>query len=75
MPEPELGRVLIDNVPYLRPVVRVAVVTYDGTSCTMPVEELLPFLEANSDFDGEYGVRIKTMRASEFERLPEFTGF
>jgi len=74
MPDPQLGRVLIDNVPYLRPVVRVAVVTYDGTSCTMPVEELLSFLEANEG-DGEYGVRLKTMSAAEFERLPEFTGF
>jgi hypothetical protein len=67
----ELGRVLINNMPYLRPVIRVAVVTVDGASCTVPVGDLLDMLEDT----GKCIVELKTMSQREFDELPEFTGF
>lgn len=66
-----IGRVLINGMPYLRPVIRVAVITVDGASCTVPVGDLLDMIEDGS----EYSVRIKTMPLREFERLPEFSGW
>jgi hypothetical protein len=67
----ELGRVLINGIPYLRPVIRVAVVTVDGTTCTVPLGDLLGLIEDG----GEYTVRIKTMSLRAFEALPEFSGW
>jgi hypothetical protein len=71
MPDPTIAPVKINGQTYMRPVMQVAVVTVDGSSCTVPVADLLDMIG-----DGEeYTVRIKTMRVAEFERLPEFTGF
>lgn len=65
------GRVLINGMPYLRPVIRVAVVTVDGTSCVVPATDLMDLIEDGS----EYTVRIKTMSLRKFEALPEFDGW
>jgi hypothetical protein len=51
--------------------IRVAVVTVDGTSCTVPVDELLAVIEDG----GPYTVQIKTMPVREFEAMPEFQGW
>lgn len=68
----QMGRVLINGIPYIRPVVTVAKVRFDGSGwCVIPVGDLMDMLE-----DGqEYTVKIETMSKSRFERLPEFTGF
>jgi hypothetical protein len=65
------AQVLINGMPYLREVIQVAVVTFDGTSCTVPVRDLLDVIEDGA----QYSVQVKTMRLSEFERLPEFGGW
>jgi len=71
MDEPTIGPAKINGQTYRRPVIEVAVVTLDGSSCTVPVGELMDMIG-----DGEeYIVRIKTMRVAEFERMPEFDGF
>jgi len=44
-PKTEMGRVLINGQPYLRPVIKVAVVTLDGSSCVVPVGALLDVIE------------------------------
>lgn len=68
----QLGRVLINGIPYLRPVMQVASIRLDGgPACVVPVGELMAMIE-----DGhEYTVQIKTMRVAEFERMDEFQGF
>ncbi len=68
----QLGRVLINGVPYLRPVMQVASIRLDGgPACVVPVGELMAMIE-----DGhEYTVQIKTMRVAEFERMDEFNGW
>ena len=68
----QLGRVLINGIPYLRPVMQVASIRLDGgPACVVPVGELMAMIE-----DGhEYTVQIKTMRVAEFERMDEFTGW
>lgn len=67
----EMGTALINGMPYRRPVIRVAVVTVDGTSCTVPVGELLAVIEDG----GPYTVQIKTIPVREFEAMPEFQGW
>lgn len=68
----QLGRVLINGMPYLRPVMQVASIRLDGgPACVVPVGELMAMIE-----DGhEYTVQIKTMRVAEFERMDEFAGW
>ena len=68
----EVGRVLINGMPYLRPVIQVASIRLDGgPACVVPAGELMAMIE-----DGhEYTVQIKTMRVAEFERMDEFTGW
>ena len=68
----QLGRVLINGIPYLRPVMQVASIRLDGgPACVVPVGELMAMIE-----DGhEYTVQIKTMRVAEFERMDEFNGW
>ncbi len=68
----QLGRVLINGHPYMRPVMRVASIRLDGGPvCVVPAGELMAMIE-----DGhEYTVQIKTMRVAEFERMDEFNGW
>ena len=68
----QLGRVLINGTPYLRPVMQVASIRLDGgPACVVPVGELMAMIE-----DGhEYTVQIKTMRVRDFERMDEFNGW
>lgn len=68
----QLGRVLINGMPYMRPVMRVASIRIDGgPACVVPVGELMAMIE-----DGhEYTVQVKTMRVAEFESMDEFTGW
>ena len=65
------GPVRINGQLYTRPVIRVAVVTWGGSSCTVPVGELLAVIEEG----GPYTVEIKTMALRDFEALPEFAGW
>jgi hypothetical protein len=67
----QMGTVLINGHRYRRPVITVAVVTVDGTSCVVPTNELADIVGDG----GEYTVQIKTMRLAEFERMPEFGGW
>ena len=68
----QLGRVLINGVPYLRPVMQVASIRLDGgPACVVPVGELMAMIE-----DGhEYTVQTKTLRVAEFERTDELHGW
>lgn len=65
------GVALINGHRYRRPVMKVARVTLDGTTCTVPVADLLDVLDEGS----EYKVRVETMPVREFERMEEFTGW
>lgn len=72
MSEPlTVGRVQINGHTYLRPVIKVAIVTLDGSSCTVPVGALLDVIEEG----GPYMVEVKTMSLAKFEALPEFGGW
>lgn len=68
---PVMGRALINGMPYSREVIRVAVVTLDGASCTVPLGDLPDMIEDG----GQYTVQVKTMPRREFEALPEFAGW
>lgn len=51
--------------------IRVAQITYDGSTCTVPLSALVDMLG-----DGEtYQVRVTSMRKAEFDRLEEFAGW
>lgn len=51
--------------------IRVAQITYDGSTCTVPLSALVDMLG-----DGEtYQVRVTSMRKAEFDRLEEFSGW
>ena len=66
-----MGVVLINGMPYERPVIRVAVVSLDGASCTVPVVELLDVIAEG----GPYSVQLKTMSVRDFDAMPEFGGW
>ena len=66
-----MGWVQINGHRYWRPVVRVARVTLDGTTCTVPASDLLDVLGDGN----EYEVELETISAAEFDRMPEFTGW
>lgn len=66
-----ISPVRINGQLYMRPSIRVAVIRLDGTSCTVPVGDLLDVIGDG----GEYSVHIKTMPLREFERMPEFSGW
>lgn len=71
LPQTEMGRVKINNEWYIRPVITVAAITIDGSTCIVPVNELMAMIE-----DGqEYTVQIRKMRVKKFERLEEFQGW
>lgn len=67
----QMGWVQINGHRYWRPVVRVARVTLDGTTCTVPATDLLDVLGDGN----EYEVELETISAAEFDRMPEFTGW
>jgi hypothetical protein len=67
----KLGRVLINGHVYIRPVIQVAAVTFDGVTCIVPVNELVDTIDGGET----YAVQIKTMRLAEYERLAEFEGW
>lgn len=51
--------------------IRVAQITYDGSTCTVPLSALVDMLG-----DGEtYQVCVTSMRKAVFDRLEEFAGF
>lgn len=71
MPAPEIGTVVINGHKYRRQIVRVAEVTFDGSTCIVPLADLIDVLG-----EGEaYMVRITTMSKAKFDRLEEFTGW
>lgn len=51
--------------------IRVAQITYDGSTCTVPLSSLVDTLGE----DEAYQVRVTTMRKAEFDRLEEFAGW
>lgn len=54
-----------------RHMIRVAQITYDGSTCTVPLSALVDMLG-----DGEtYQVRVTSMRKAEFDRLEAFAGW
>lgn len=67
----DMGKVIINGQRYLRPVVKVADITVDGTTCTVPAADLLDTIDGGA----EYKVRIRTMSRAEFEKMPEFMGW
>ena len=67
----EMGWVRINGHRYWRPIVRVATVTVDGTTCAVPVSELIDILSDG----GRYEVELTTMSRADFDRLPEFNGW
>lgn len=69
--QPQLGLVKINGMNYTRPVIKVAKVTLDGSTCVVPIGDLYDLLEGGQ----EYTVRVETMSVREFERLAEFTGW
>ena len=68
----KLGRVLINGIAYMRPVITVAKIRFDGgAACVVPVDDLIEMIK-----DGqEYTVRIEDMGVKQFERLEEFNGW
>lgn len=69
----QVGPVQINGMTYIRPIVKVAHITYDGTTLVVPASELLDHI--GDDEQNTYQVRFSTMRRTEFEALPEFAGF
>lgn len=71
-PDEFIGKAKINGHWYGgRRMVRVAQITYDGSTCTVPLSGLLDMLG-----EGEtYQVRVTSMRKAEFERLEEFSGW
>lgn len=69
----QIGPVKINGMTYMRPIVRVAHVTFDGSTMVVPADELLDHI--GDDEQNTYQVRFSTMRRTEFEALPEFAGF
>jgi hypothetical protein len=67
----ELGSVLINGNRYTRPVMTVAKVTVDGSTCVVPIGDLLDLIGDG----GEYTVRVEKMSVQRFERMAEFTGW
>jgi hypothetical protein len=67
----EVGPVLINGHRYTRPVVTVAKVTVDGSTCVVPIADLLDLIGDG----GEYTVRVEKMSARKFELMPEFAGW
>lgn len=68
-----IGPVEINGMKYMRPVLKVAHITYDGTTLVVPAHELLDHI--GDDEQNTYQVRFSTIRRSEFEAMPEFAGF
>jgi hypothetical protein len=68
-----VGPVKINGMTYMRPILKVAHITYDGTTLVVPAHELLDHI--GDDEQNTYQVRFSTMRRSEFEAMPEFAGF
>jgi hypothetical protein len=71
-PDEFIGKAKINGHWYSgRHMVRVAQITYDGSTCTVPLSQLVDMLG-----DGEaYQVRVTSMRKAEFDRLEEFSGW
>lgn len=71
-PDEFIGKAKINGHWYRgRHMIRVAQITYDGSTCTVPLSALVDMLG-----DGEtYQVRVTSMRKAEFDRLEEFAGW
>lgn len=66
-----LGLVKINGMDYTRPVIKVAKVTLEGSTCVVPIGDLYDLLDGGQ----EYTVRVEMMPVREFERLAEFAGW
>lgn len=71
-PDEFIGKAQINGHWYSgKHMIRVAQITYDGSTCTVPLSALVDMLG-----DGEtYQVRVTSMRKAEFDRLEEFAGW
>ena len=71
-PDEFIGKAQINGHWYSgKHMVRVARITYDGSTCTVPLSALVDMLG-----EGEtYQVCVTSMRKAEFDRLEEFQGW
>lgn len=71
-PDVFMGSCLINGVRYAnKALIRVANVTVDGTTCTVPLSDLVDTISSG----GKYEVEVTEMRWSEFLKLEEFVGW
>jgi len=57
------------------PRIRVANITVDGTTLTVPRSQLLEHISDDDEVATEYSVTFTTMPVPEYEALGEFSGF
>lgn len=71
-PDEFIGKAKINGHWYSgRHMIRVAQITHDGSTCTVPLSALIDMLGV----DETYQVRVTSMRKAEFDRLEEFAGW
>lgn len=70
-PDVFMGPCLINGERYMRAMIRVANITVDGATCTVPLSDLVDIIESG----GKYEVEVTEMRLSEFDKLEEFAGW
>jgi hypothetical protein len=80
---PYVSQNLLPNgIRHLMPMIRVACITLDGTTLTVPAKELADHMAALDDSAGAiegdevvYTLTFKTMLVRDYEALGEFNGF
>lgn len=71
-PDEYIGTALINGHAYSnRHMIRVARVTVDGSTCTVPLSGLADVVSGG----GRYEVEVDSMLQAEFDRLGEFQGW
>ena len=71
-PDEFIGKAQINGHWYSdRHMIRVAQITRDGSTCTVPLSALIDTMGE----DETYQVRVTAMRKAEFDRLEEFSGW
>lgn len=71
-PDEFIGKAQINGHWYSgKHMARVAQITYDGSTCTVPLSALVDMLGEGDTYE----VRVTSMRKAEFDRLEEFQGW
>jgi len=71
-PDEFIGTAVINGHKYSgKRMIRVAKITYDGRTCTIPLSELMDMLGE----DVVYKVQVTEMSKADFDRMEEFTGW